>query len=145
MRCLDTLLRTVAIQPLQTLVPEADDHGTVYRVSICDTIASVPAAPPSRGSAQRRGRQVSSLNSWFPSSNGLPPPTRANAYQAEANRALLAGESAWTSLDGLAEAAEQIAGLWSDHADAYAGRQYAASTSTWVSPRLAAPTPIDSC
>ena len=46
----------------------------------------------------------------------------ADAYEAEAHRALAAGESAWAPLDELAEAAEQITSLWTDLADAFSGR-----------------------
>jgi hypothetical protein len=46
----------------------------------------------------------------------------AKAYEAETYRALHAGEKAFAPLEELAEAAEQIASLWTDLADAYAGR-----------------------
>lgn len=46
----------------------------------------------------------------------------ANMYRAEAYRALFAGEAARMPLEELAEACEQIATLWADLADAYAGR-----------------------
>ncbi|MDN5792235.1 MAG: hypothetical protein L0H22_04145 [Brevibacterium aurantiacum] len=46
----------------------------------------------------------------------------ANMLSAEAHRALFAGETAWMPLGELAEACEQMATLWTDLADAYAGR-----------------------